>query len=83
MASQCYHLPDFSNWQLPPLLPAPSPGWKKIYAQALANKTERGCVADQPQHVGKSEGARIIHALRLTLRAQPRSTLVPTGTTEN
>jgi hypothetical protein len=32
-----YHLPDFSNWQLPPLLPAPSPGWKKICAQASAN----------------------------------------------
>src|ERR1035441_10650376 len=30
-----HHLPDFSNWQPPPPLPAPSPGWKKICALQL------------------------------------------------
>ena len=41
----------------------------------VRTRADRGCVEDQPQHGGQSESSRTIHALRLTLRAQPRSGL--------
>ena len=34
---------------------------------------ERGCVEDQPRRLRKFDHSRIVHVLRLTLRAQPRS----------
>jgi hypothetical protein len=52
-----------------------------LFVIAFVLWPERGCVGDQPQHVRLFHGFRICHALRLTLRAQPRSAndAAPTG----
>jgi hypothetical protein len=39
----------------------------------FAQRTERGCVADQPQQRCQSESLTNSHELRLVLRTQPRS----------
>jgi hypothetical protein len=41
--------------------------------RVLKMRLERGCVGDQPQHAVYCNAVRVVHALRLTLRASPHS----------
>ncbi len=68
-----HHLPDFSNWQPPPPLPAPSPGWKKICAPASANKLERGVHAASPYERQPAEDFRTRSSIRMLKRAEARA----------
>ena len=38
---------------------------------------ERGCVEDQPQHVAAANAFGLFPLLRLVLRTQPRSKIIP------